>query len=323
MFMHPPPPPPPYKPIPVTVWVHGTRPSSFLPHLKRETREALDDVTHIPSGLHSAQNLDSSLKHYKITNTLACADAKQFPFEHFYVFGWTGDLDPTARQGAAFDLYTQLVGLVTSYTQHYGAAPHLTIISHSHGGNVVLEMVPFYKENSGLTIHRFIALACPVQKAPSAHICHHIFKKIYAFHSHIDMIQVMDPQRLHPLKKAFQTLIQYKTISGFKNVYKQMIANPLLSERHFPLYPHILHVHLSWSPETTPWTKEDMQVFNDAGRIMKKLTAHLRKYSKGILHTEFLIPTFVNSLPRLLATVDQKAVSHTPTIAHPDIDIQI
>ncbi len=320
--MHPPP-PPPYRPVPVTVWVHGTRPSSFLPQLKRDVRQSLDALTSTPAGLHHAPNLDPELKHYKITKVLANADPKQFPFEHFYVFGWTGDLDPTARQGAAFDLYHQLLGLVESYTQHYGMPPHLTLISHSHGGNVILEMAPFYKENSSLSINRFIALACPVQKAPATYATHRMFKQIYAFHSHIDMIQVMDPQRLHPLKKAFQLLIQNKTIDGFKNVYQQMIAHPLLSERHFPLQPHITHIDLLWSSGVVPWTEEDIELFEDAGHMIRKISSPLRKYHKGLLHTEFVIPTFVKTIPRLLADVEEKLKSHVPTKTNPDIVIQI
>ena len=322
MFMHPPP-PPPHKPIPVTVWVHGTRPSSFLPQLKRDVKQSLDAVTHAPVGLHNAQSLETSLKHYKITKALADADATQFPFEHFYVFGWSGDLDQTARQGAAFDLYTELIGLVQTYKNYYGQAPNLTLISHSHGGNVALEMTRFYKEDESLLINRFIAMACPVQKATARYTSHAMFKKIYALHSHLDMVQILDPQRLHPLKRAFQRLVDEKTIDGFKDVYQQMIENPLLSERHFPLRPHIIHVNLAWSEHVIPWQEEDIQVYSEAGHIMRKITSPLRKYHTGVLHTEFVIPSFVKSLPRLLTTIDQKAQLHIPTLDHPDIAIQI
>lgn len=322
MFMHSPPPPPP-RPIPVTVWVHGTRPSSFLPQLNREVKQSLDAVSHSPAGLHNAQSLESSLKHYKITKALADADTKQFPFEHFYVFGWSGDLDSTARQGAAFDLYTELTGLVQSYKKQYECEPNITLISHSHGGNVALEMVRFYKEEQPLTINRFIAMACPVQKATIPYAFHSMFRKIYALHSHLDIVQVMDPQRLHPLKKAFQRLIGERTIDGFKDVYQQMIENPLLSERHFPLRPHIIHVNLSWSKHSTPWQDEDIEIFSDAGHIIRKLTHPLRKYHAGVLHTEFVIPSFIKSLPRLLNIIDQKASLYIPTRDHPDLTIQI
>lgn len=323
MFMHPPPPPPPQRPIPVTVWVHGTRPSSFLPQLKREIKQSLDAVTHAPAGLHTAQSLQHSLKHFKITQALSNADETQFPFQHFYVFGWSGDLDSTVRQGAAFDLYTELIGLVRTYTDYYGQPPSLTLISHSHGGNVVLEMAQWYKQDTPLAIDRFIAMACPVQKATASYSLHSMFKKIYVLHSHLDLVQVMDPQRLHPLKRAFQRLAEERSFNGFKDVYQQMIDNPLLSERHFPLRPHIIHVNLAWSKDIIPWQDEDIQVYSDAGNIMRKITLPLRKYHSGVLHTEFVIPSFVKSLPRLLTTIDDQALLHIPTHQNPDITLQI
>ena len=322
MFLHTPPPPPP-QPIPVTIWIHGTRPSSFLPSLRKEVKQQLDGVTQAPYGLHSAQQLAQSLKHYKITKTLSDANSNQFPFEHLYVFGWSGDLDITVRQAAAFDLYMQLIELKKGYLEQYQRIPQFTILTHSHGGNVALELAPLYKEEDALTIHRLILLACPVQKATTAYAAHKMFQQIYAIHSHIDMVQILDPQRLHPLKKAFQLLKDERSLNGFKDVYQQMINNPLFSERHFPLRRNLIHVDVSWAKNSIPWNDKDIDVFGPAGTLIKKITVPLRKHHRGVLHTEFEIPTFISRLPNLIDHIDRARGKWVATKHHPDLTLEI
>src|SRR3972149_4780234 len=226
--------PPPPLPKPITIWVHGTRASFFIPiHINAELEKSLDAATDTPLGLHAAQSIDPSLKHYKITKTLSDSDATQFPFNRFYVFGWSGELDTRARNEAAQQLYTCLTQLVADYEKKEGIKPVIQIISHSHGGNVALKMACHAHEELPFTISKLILLACPVQKHTIPFTNHPLFEKIYAIHSHVDMVQILDLQRLHPIKEAIHRFMHERAID-FKAVYQEIIDNPLFSERHFP-----------------------------------------------------------------------------------------
>lgn len=180
----------PSKP-PITIWVHGTKrlpgiaPVSFV---KR--------FFHCNQGLHKFDALDTSFHHRKICDYLIAADAQRFQSDHLYLFGWSGKLNVHEREKAAENLSHEIKNLIESYERTYGITPFVRIITHSHGGNVVLNMAKF-DHASAFVVDELILLACPVQKKTAHLIKSPLFKTIYSFYSVVDMIQVADPQGLY------------------------------------------------------------------------------------------------------------------------------
>lgn len=171
----------------ITVWVHGT--SGITPLRKLHTA---------PCGLRSVSSLPHSY-HLKKTIALLCKkDPERFDYQHFYTFGWSGQLSQRERSRAAYSLCQALEGLIDEYKKIYGVDPYIRLITHSHGGNVALNIttVPY----KSFTVDELILLACPVQNATKNYIKDSFFKKIYSLYSDIDMLQVLDPQGLHENK---------------------------------------------------------------------------------------------------------------------------
>ncbi len=187
---------------PITVWIHGTSPKALFPWpLSKFVVEKTHSFLHCQPGLHMAKGLPEEYHHYKIAQTLCTVAPKKFDINTFYLFGWSGDLNPHVRQKAADELYTSLVQITDDYEKVYGFAPHIQIITHSHGGNVALNLVPIHKEQQKkLAIDELILLACPVQETTQEFAQDALFKKIYSVHSHVDMIQVLDIQGIPIIK---------------------------------------------------------------------------------------------------------------------------
>ncbi len=169
----------------ITIWVHGTR---FFPEpiLKR--------FFYCKEGLHHYTSLDPSYRHHKLAQTLSESDPDHFQAEHFYLFGWSGALSFKEREKAARRLYEQITKLRADYLQKYGKEPIIRIISHSHGGNVVLLLVKVKDPADMLIIDELILLAVPVQEETKEFASDPLFKKIYSLYSYVDTLQVVDPQ---------------------------------------------------------------------------------------------------------------------------------
>jgi hypothetical protein len=58
---------------------------------------------------------------------------------HYYLFGWSGLLSQTKRRLEAVRLYNALNEEVKKFKEQ-GVSPKVTIVSHSHGGNVTLNL---------------------------------------------------------------------------------------------------------------------------------------------------------------------------------------
>lgn len=174
----------------ITIWVHGTKrlPGvAPLPLVKK--------FFHCEQGLHKAETLPEDFHHRRICTTLLHADPQRFQAEHLYLFGWSGKLEVNARIEAAHKLAEDIKKLINIYKSMYQLPPRIRVITHSHGGNVVLHMA----ENSttDFYIDELILLACPVQKKTAHLITSPLFKTIYSFYSVIDLLQVADPQGLY------------------------------------------------------------------------------------------------------------------------------
>jgi hypothetical protein len=171
----------------ITVWIHGTR--GFKP---------LDEFVHAAppgSDLRPIASLDKKYNRFKnMAKTIAEADPTNYPFEHFYIFGWSGDLSFKVRQKAAEDLHQDLEKIVAVYTKKYGKVPFIRLITHSHGGNVALNLATINHTNQEWLINEMILLACPVQHRTGNLIASPLFEKIYSFYSTMDTLQIADPQ---------------------------------------------------------------------------------------------------------------------------------
>lgn len=158
----------------------------------------VSDFVHAVShkGLLLANELSSYYRIRKVIKTLASTEPHRFPLEHFYVYGWSGKLCFKQRYNEAIKLHAALTDLTNHYTKTYGIAPQITLITHSHGGNVALNLAAIPNKNSALNLE-LIMLACPVQHETKNNVQDPIFKRIYSFYSPADILQIIDPQGLY------------------------------------------------------------------------------------------------------------------------------
>lgn len=186
--------PVPQQSPPITIWVHGTRllPKGVLPHF-----------FYSKPGLHHYQEIEPKYYQHKIAQTLIKADPYNYSDQEFYLFGWSGKLSFAQRKEAAQRLYQDLKELRHNYKEKYGQEPWIRIISHSHGGNVILLLEEVKdKDDASLVIDEVIFLAIPVQTPTMEYVCSPIFKKIYSLYSILDVLQVIDPQGWQQEKKS-------------------------------------------------------------------------------------------------------------------------
>lgn len=107
-----------------------------------------------------------------------------------YTFAWSGRLSNRKRIVAAYDLYRQLTDELKNFDRQKTA---ITLIGHSHGGNVILNLAlaeKTYKKH--LVIDRVISLGTPVQSETQPLLASPVFKSIYHFYSRGDNIQKLD-----------------------------------------------------------------------------------------------------------------------------------
>lgn len=199
----------------ITIWLHGTKSMSFVS----------DFVHAVPhAGLKPIKNISSMYRIKSVMNALAQTDPERFPLEHFYAFGWSGKLCFKKRFNEAVKLHTALNELVTDYQKKYNLTPHVTIITHSHGGNVALNLAAVENKNPALKLE-LIMLACPVQHETKELVKDSLFERIYSFYSPADVMQIIDPQGL------------YTTQTNLKLHFE-------LSERVFPAHPTLRQAEL-------------------------------------------------------------------------------
>lgn len=125
-------------------------------------------------------------------NVLNNINPEKYSDTSFYTFGWDGKLSHQSRVASAKVLYQSLFNEVQKLKNSYEKI-NLTILAHSHGGNVALNMENAYNElKSDLLVDQLILLGTPVQSETAKFILSPLFKKIYTFYSNSDMVQVID-----------------------------------------------------------------------------------------------------------------------------------
>lgn len=171
---------------PINIWIHGT-----LLIRQRLFVEAFGSTP----GLKKAVNIEEQFFTHKIAHILHAKDPVNFPLDTFYAFGWSGKLSNQERLNAAQTLYVELTKIIEEYIAHYGTYPVIRLLTHSHGGNVALNLA-FIQEkfNKNLHIDSLVLLACPVQKNTMPCTRNVMFKHIYSLYSSLDMVQIIAPQ---------------------------------------------------------------------------------------------------------------------------------
>lgn len=240
-----------YKP-PLTIWIHGTH---FL-------RSSL--FTHIFKGMPSLKPACEISKRYKvrtIANTLNQYDGVRFPLSTFYIFCWSGKLNANLREKTAHHLYAELKRVIADYEQTYNCIPRIQIISHSHGGNVVLNLAKIKDpHDTSFIINTLVLLACPVQIRTMSFIDNPMFQRIYSLYSSVDFIQVIAPQLF---KKN-------------NDSEKRKFAFPPFSNRCFPHRPHVTQVKMKVNGNS-PWHNDFVKP--EFLRLLPSIIAELDTWS--------------------------------------------
>jgi hypothetical protein len=184
----------------VTVCVHGT-------HLTAQALplEALRNLTGSELGLNRIDTLHEKYTIKKTALELIRLYPNRLYRDDFYVFGWSGKLSNVHREQAAQQLYSSLACLIQIYQRRYGVTPKIRLITHSHGGNVALNLAKIQKNNPypliPLMVEELILLACPVQDITENYIDSPMFNSIYSLYSSVDLLQVGDPQGIQTPSK--------------------------------------------------------------------------------------------------------------------------
>lgn len=274
------------RPI-VTVFVHGTFHLPIMPKpMIKFVHNCIDRFIFAKKGLynvasleeHYSQTWSKKLHNYRMIKTISDANPKRFPFDSFYIFGWSGELCPQKRFHHAQKLHACLVPLIAEYTEKHGIEPYIQLITHSHGGNVALNLAKVNDTSATpIIINELILLACPVQYETSHLIHHDTFKKIYSLHSHWDLIQVIDAQGWIPFKERVRNWFKSKSDNApdatQKVTEESSSEKCFFSERHFEKNPKLVQVNINFG-------------------------------MRGMFHVEFISETFMQHLPALLNTID-------------------
>lgn len=282
----------------VTIFIHGTRLLRFFPFNFSAHLKGFDAFLATPyRGLQLYDSVSTSNNLVKIAKLLHQTDPTMFPLNTFYFYGWSGKLNISERRNAARKLASDIqTVIIDPYKEKYGFTPTITIITHSHGGNVALNLAR--QKNISFAIENLIMLACPVQAETMKFINNPLFKTVYSFYSHNDTLQILDPQLIgsinHGLIKAFIK----KSTNPLKKLWKKL-QWPFFSSRTFYTSPSLYQINVAWRNHPQ-WSDLDFNVYGPLQYLGKKM-AFLNNYNqRGLSHIEFLIPTFIKQIPAII-----------------------
>jgi hypothetical protein len=290
-------------PTHITVWVHGTRAREFLPVNMHATWRQFEYLKcYCPQGLHTATQLEDALYIKTILCTLTKADPIMFPAEHTYAFGWSGGLHPEKRMRASQELEVALRQLKSYYENLYGYCPLLRFITHSHGGNVVLNLATTIPGNT-LHIDELLLLACPVQEKTAHLVESSLFGHIISLYSMRDTVQIVDPQGTHGIFEGIKNGISHRSYALFKQSLDTR-TKKFFSGRLFPASNKIKQIKVEWDRHHT-LSMQDLAFLGD--RRAQQVHAVLQRVDRsqrGLAHSEFILPSFVAHVPIFLRHVN-------------------
>jgi hypothetical protein len=226
------------KEITITIWVHG---SNVTPDL------ILRNFFYHQKGMVNALQYRSPRYHARvIAEVLSEADPINYQMENFYFYGWSGALCYDQRKETARSLYLAILELKDTYLHKYpNANLKIRIITHSHGGNVALNLCPAQKNDAPLIIDELIMLAAPVQLATKDLAQSSCFKKIYSFYSGTDLYQILDFQRVRKKRRTLK-IYSERRFEEFENVRQAKVKLNCRSLMHieFLLKKFLRHLPL-------------------------------------------------------------------------------
>ncbi|MEX0849001.1 MAG: hypothetical protein WD055_02135 [Candidatus Dependentiae bacterium] len=226
------------KEITITIWVHG---SNITPDL------ILRNFFYHQKGMVNALQYRSPRYHARvIAEVLSEADPKKYQMENFYFYGWSGALCYDKREETARSLYLAILELKNIYSKKYPNTDlKIRIITHSHGGNVALNLCPAQKNDTPLIIDELIMLAAPVQLATKDLAQNSCFKKIYSFYSGTDLYQILDFQRVRKKRRTLK-IYSERRFDEFDNVRQAKVKLNCWSLMHieFLLKKFLRHLPL-------------------------------------------------------------------------------
>lgn len=184
----------------LTIWVHGTARTALIPF---ETKRLHNTCALLPFS-----KLPTNSRPYLCAQALESGNAQDFATKYFYAFNWSGLLSHKKREMAAQIMYFELCNEIIKIKAETGLEPIVTVITHSHGGNVALILAQINEQHDNkLKIDRLILLACPVQDRTAHLVGHDTFSRIYAFYSNKDFIQVLAMPKIFKLaERKFNNL---------------------------------------------------------------------------------------------------------------------
>lgn len=208
--------------VPITIWIHGTH--------------RINDRLGIPGigvyvdhkvGLYKPDECVEKYLYRGIARAISKHMPHEFPTEHFYILCWSGILSHEARLEAAEMLHRELNNLV-AYYEKKGKKCIITLITHSHGGNVALNLTKISGARD-YVIEKLVLLAVPVQEITQYNVDNDIFKSVFSVYSRWDIIQLGDPQGFWQSRKMVR---KFFTQEGHMQESSDSKI-PLFSERTF------------------------------------------------------------------------------------------
>ena len=293
------------RPTHITVFVHGSH-GTFptLASLSSKMARVDEALFACPLGMWRIDDLELKNHFWTMADILDRADPGSFPRVHYYAFGWSGQLSFMVRHLAAHRLYGELKRLIRRQQEHDGVPPILTIITHSHGGNVALNLGFFYHldDEPSFEVDRLILLACPVQAKTASFVTNKLFKRIYSLHSHRDTLQVMDPQGWHSVRWRVKKAIRKGSLKPLWQKAEEVCPS-FFSSRHFQPQDNLSQARVRWH-HTRPWGEEDVAIFPEFRTQIARLGSML-SMPRDLMHIEFLIPSLLKRIPEVLRGLDE------------------
>lgn len=215
----------------ITIFVHGTHTDILTKIFKR--------VLLIPNKLTKIIDLDEYSYVKWFADKMIFTDPIQFTKDDFYAIGWSGILSPKERFIGSQIIYSEITKLVSQLNAE-NIDFKITLIGHSHGGNVALNLAKI-NENPPFKINRLVLLATPVQEETENLIESDIFEQVYSIYSTADMIQVLDPQGLQNAKLSFFSNRKFKHHDKLKQAKLKINDRAIFHEEFiFHIFPKIL-----------------------------------------------------------------------------------
>ena len=137
-------------------------------------------------------------------------------------------------------------------------------ITHSHGGNVALNLAAVDHTKSSWHINEAILLACPVQNKTKHLIDNQLFDRLYSLYSTTDTIQVIDPQGLYKKETAPD-------------------SKGLFSQRIFPYHKKLIQAKIRINKHGVPHTNFTFCSFL---KHLPALIDHLAEWEKQEPHSK-------------------------------------